>query len=250
MMLAMLPALSRGHRKPKVVIGGGSYATPDLVNENFDAGTLGLLTYPWEGVDSPTRQTIVDDPTGFGRGKVLRIDYTSPAPGITRAVNWQAAGSGYGPGQEFWFRADFYLTAATGTAASPNNRKLIYWQRNLASPDESFMILHAVGTSIDSEVGWASNQIDHDGLASVAFDTWFTLECRTKMNSAYGVADGEIEVIVNNGTPATVTGIEFLHQAGDYMQQMEVGDQVSGSGAFAEYRLIDRVAFSTQRIGP
>lgn len=248
----MLPALSRGHRKPKVTIAVPTYAAPDLASDTFESGAQLTLSstpfsYPWDGSDGgPSRLTVINDPTGGGHGKVVQIAY--PSSGLTRAFMYTFTGSpAYGFGSTIYARTYFYIPSGNLTSL----RKLIYYFANV-STSNFFVVVGTENGNLYCEVSsnGTPTRISISPTVPVSYDAWHYLEAKVVINSGAAVADGSVDVWLDGATTpaASGSGIILLNTSAR-MDYIEIGDQLQGAST-DENRWLDNAAVSTQRIGP
>lgn len=228
----------------------GTYAAPDYATQKKD-GTLAdyQTSYPETDVFPTT------DPTGFGRGNVIQVNYqagAAPGSDVNRSFNFRrASGAEFALGGECYMRADIYLEKLSfGTG---DIRKLIYWQ-GLGAISTVFGVLVLRKDKLSIEAGSAGSlgsfNATDNGIATFTAGRWYTLEMYFKNNTAYGSSNGIVTVWVDGAQVHTRSDYRFLQEAGDYLNICLVGDQAQLDVPEAEYRVFDRTAFSSARVGP
>lgn len=254
-----------------------------VYEHNFNDGTIGVFTQ-WGGY-TPQPVTVIDDPTGSGRGKVAKIVYErDPAGGGSRDVNGglyvhpNPVGGhpeGVGFGDRIYFQGDFYIPSYsagnTPSQLTQVQRKLTYlkfgtpalrtgglfpvlWER----ADGSGMYLSLV---IENNVtGVPTNA---DGLAVVTKNSWYRLGLELVVNHQ-GVADGAVRLWLKQGGESDVLiyeriGFEVfvpgLAGTAAFIYEWGIGNQEQWGEtdpvAMKDYRLWDNIEFHTQRpVGP
>lgn len=246
-------------------------AAPDLAQNDFNTGSLGPFTNPWNvGLDFPT------DPTGSDRGRVARFHYVAAGADQNRAMDFAYPRRW---GEPMYFKGDFFIPVAD-LAADNIIRKLVYWQshsdwakytngglatgRTVVHLEGSDLVVDATYNPAPS-TGKTSDDVRTVATIATGLhgNEWYTIEVYQRMETAVGRADGVLQIwlkgesIFSNthmtwSDPAwignTSGGVPF---SGDdiYFEHFLVGDQVMSFSSYDEYRYWDNVAFSTRRIG-
>jgi hypothetical protein len=257
---------------------------PDLADYNFDDGLLGPYTDPYHA-----DQDRIDDPTGFHHGKVARIHYSSSTGSQDRAFYFSSARL---YGEPLYFKGDFYIATNDigGKIGGVDlvQRKLIYWQsytnstkypighngvnfRTVVSMFGDQMLVDATFNPAAGGGNSDTYRTHVENLATIAPNTWYTLEVFQQLESNIGGNNGILRVWLNGNkifekTSMRWTDPNWVGATGDYLNPWGapldaqdiffrgylVGEQYdnhSGTGApFDEYRYWDNVSFSTQPI--
>ncbi len=207
------------------------------------------------------------DPTGSGRGKVVRVLYTGyKADPASSDQNMEFdTVHRYRYGETIWFKGDVYLPSAV-VAGGPQNvnnqRKLLdYFRVNNARlfvTRETDGTLHWVAGDIMTGVYVEDAYHGSTGI-TLSDDTWYTIEMKMVTNSADGIRDGRLEFYVNNpsSTPNFVvsSGLGWITEksGGTYFNSFRFGTQLTIhypiDAVYSQYRYWDNVSFSTTRVG-
>jgi len=242
-------------------VGTGSGSTV-LASHDFNDGKSGPFNdWASPAVDYPA------DPTGSGRGKVVRILYTGyKADPASSDQNMEFdTVHHYRYGETLWFKGDVYLPSAVvsgGPQNANNQRKLLdYFRVNNARlflTRETDGTLHWIAGDIMSGVYVEDRYIGSTGI-TLLDDTWYTIEVKMVTNSADGVRDGRLEFYVNNpsSTPSFVvsSGLGWITEksGGTYFNSFRFGTQLTihypTDPVYSQYRYWDNVSFSTTRMG-
>jgi hypothetical protein len=235
----------------------------DLASADFNDGTYGVF----HKEDTDGSVSIVDDPTGSGRGKVVRIHYAGVNQDRNRSVYWEYP-AGIGLGQTIYSRHRVYHVSPFNTNTFIG-RKYIYWQEGSPSLGMNFAgqpFWAVVGVN-GSEVAVDLGHFNQGGTVSqvvanniypgnIKADTWYTIETQMTVNSTPSSTDGIFRLWVNGVLIYEKTNFRWTDPAWpvDFAKfgfhWFFVGEQTSYTqGSFDEIRLIDDVAFSTKRIG-
>lgn len=227
---------------------------PTLISD-FRRGTIAPFTNPWgRGID------VIDDPTGSGRGKVVRLQYGVRGKQSTElALAATSAPLRYG--QTMWMRGDVYLPA-TGTAANAgDNRKLLDFQGGGVR-----MTLHRVGANdlrvsiVDWMSGTERESIAESSGLTIPNDRWTTIEVKMVTNSADNVRDGVLEIYLDRSpTPSyrRASGLGWITEKfvgpygrGSYFNSYLIGFQITNSTSkdYSEDRYWDNVSVSGSRL--
>ncbi|MDQ6770302.1 MAG: Ig-like domain-containing protein [Gemmatimonadota bacterium] len=207
------------------------------------------------------------DPTGSGRGKVVRILYTGyKADPASSDHNMEFDTiHHYRYGETLWFKGDVYMPSGVvsgGPKDFNNQRKLLdYFRVNNARlflTRETDGTLHWVAGDIMTGVYVEDRYIGSTGV-KLLDDTWYTIEMKMVTNSADGIRDGRLEFYVNNpsSTPDFVvsSGLGWITEksGGTYFNSFRFGTQLTihypTDSVYSEYRYWDNVSFSTTRMG-
>lgn len=209
----------------------------------------------------PANVSFPDDPSGSGRGKVVRFRYvgSGSALDLNLAVNF--APNGLSLGSNFFFSGDLYFPA--GTANWTNGwvqRKLLYFKREGGDPRLTFFVLKLNGN--EGYVTWSKDGGDtfnHPLDQSFSLDRWYRVETQVRMNSTMAAPDGIIRVWIDGVLKYEDTAVRFTNPSwsGDvswkywwFGMQREGTD--TGGGApepsIDEMRYWDNVEYGTKRI--
>jgi uncharacterized protein YjdB len=237
-------------------------APPDLAASNFNDGTYGVF----QKEDPDGAVSIVDDPTGAGRGKVVRIHYAGVNQDRNRSVYFDYP-TGIGLGKTIYSRFRVYHASPFNTNTFIG-RKYIYWQEGSPSlglpfgqPFWSVIGLNGSEFAIDLghfNQGGSVTQVNANNIFSggIKADKWYTIETQMTVNSTPSSTDGIFRVWIDGALIYEKTNFRWtdptwpVNFANFGFHWFFVGDQTSyTSGSFDEIRLIDDVAFSTKRIG-
>ena len=249
-MIMMTAALSRGHRRPYVTYGS-TYAAPDIASHDFEDGTDGVFGST-ASVDFPA------DPTGALSGKVARIRYNDAGGADTnRYLEYQmSVGTQITSGSVF-VRADIYTP--TGAGSTNTDRKLFY-----IFPRDGNALHITSGLFLNgTDLRWFGGNVQTNG-AQLEYSTGYTWPFNTKVTveletylGTVGNPDGRARVWINGSQVwENNTGtqpITFKSASGDDIGYFQIGNQfhwLAGATAYDEFRYLDRLALSTQRIGP
>jgi len=238
-------------------------APPDLASHNFDDGTYGVFREE----DADGSVSIVDDPTGSRRGKVVRIHYAGVNQDRNRNVYWDYP-TGIGLGKTIYSRHRVYHVSPLNTNTFIG-RKYIYWQEGSPSLGMNFAgqpfwsVVGLNGTEMAVDLGHFNQggsvtQVVANNIfpGNIKADTWYTIETQMTLNSTPSSTDGIFRVWVNGVLIFEKTNFRWtdpswpVNFANFAFHWFFVGEQTSyTSGSFDEVRLIDDIAFSTKRIG-
>ncbi len=225
-----------------------------LAAATFDDSTFGDLTN-----DTPGHNSIVDDPTASGHGKILKINYASLSDGANADLNQFASWdpiAGLSHGSTFYFIGQVYFPTNTAHFTDAL-RKLIYFRTNLGTDGQQCdYVLNMFGTDVGLEISAPSiGDVRWGGLYTMPLGKWVTIEVSIAMNSAPGVRDGSTTVWINGKQVLAKTGIAFT-QASDPADTrwswLAIGTQregTAGDTAIDELRYWDSIGFATRRIG-
>jgi hypothetical protein len=228
----------------------GTTGPSTLAHHDFNDGTLGPFS-----TGSPGSVTVIDDPTGAGRGKVVSLRYRHDGTGSPDSnrqflyVNTQHGGSGIGFGQSIFFKGDLYIPKPAADVEK-SMRKLLYWQKP-AKASSGFSVLKTAGTSIELEFYNDSKFRILKNLAQIQWDRWHTIEKELTINSSPTASDGVIRIWLDGVLILEDKGLRLIATTGDreYFDRFMVGQQMQNSTPYDELRYWDRSAFSTQRVG-
>jgi hypothetical protein len=236
----------------------------NFVRSDFSSGSYSPQFYDPFGA---SRWTIIDDPTGSGRGKIAKVIYVTD--GVVQTDDNQALLPAPGTftitlGQEVWFQGDFYIDpAGRMDPTGPNlvQRKLFRWGNDdrVTIPSIEFE-LSSFGPQLayvfQPSQAWSNNpplEYIDPAVVSVTAGAWHTLKARMKVNSAFGVADGIAQGWFDNVLILDQHAVEWSDASwiGPYnpanyrFDDFGFGDQVSASAAVSEYRYWDNVSYAT-----
>lgn len=247
------------------ILGAGTQGSgiTFLANHNFDDGTYG----PYSEFDVDNHVDIVDDPTGAGRGKVVRYHYQGTNQDRNRSVEFDYA-PGIGYGQTIYHRHYVYFD---GTGMNLTNtligRKLLYWQGGFATGSSagvpSWCVVGCNGMELAIDIGnfnnnGTVNQRNRNNIfpGNMQPNQWYRIETRFTVNSTASASDGSFQLWVDGTQYALETGFRWTDPAWPSpnlykMDTFFVGDQVSRTdgGSFDEFRYVDQLAYATSRIG-
>ncbi len=250
-----------------------------LYGHNFDDNTLGDFSQ-WGGY-TPEPASVIDDPTGSGRGKVCKIVYVRPASSSgSRDVNSIIGyspkipgGHSRGPtwGDRIYWRGDLWFPNYPGgvpQSPSGDQRKLLHTMFGHHDRRTSSLILICWGRADAS--GWDLN-ITHEkkagepdnpesyyGLGFIPHGSWQSLEFEIKLNTQ-GNSDGEYRLWQNGVLRYTMQNKQIYYpvnppddpaiynslytmQTGS-QEQWDIGEPVDMN----DYRLWDNIQFWTRR---
>lgn len=228
----------------------GTSSTPDLAYGDFDGGTIS--PYRMDGGASSS-VTVVDDPTGAGKGKVAQFSYANGTD-INRWImpaNHSA--------RHFFFAGDMYFPS--GTANFTNNavqRKLVYIRTQPGVGVVAGVVISLWGDKLSAWIVNSDGTTGSYGLAQVSAGAWHRLEVEVQANSAYSASDGVLRVWLDGALVHERTGVKlYSTDPGGAFHYDEWGvgyqrESAPGEAAssISEVRYFDRVSFSTKRVGP
>jgi len=240
---------------------GGTTSPADLASNNFDGNTFTPPAANGVWRNETPGNSIIDDPTGAGRGKVFKNVFADVAPNGFADINHfisYAPSSGLGHGSTTWFRGDVYFPKNTVNFTEPNTlRKLTYWRTGEGGTNQCDFVIGMFGNqAFLSIVVPGTTDIMDWNIFSINAGQWYRLELEVHFNSAPGVADGSVSVYLDGTKVRTRTGVAFTRPSDPASKQwiwLAVGHQREGNGkesSISEERYWDNVAFSTKRISP
>lgn len=223
-----------------------------LARTDFESGTIAPFTNPW----GDQTVTVIDDPTGAGKGKVARIHYKGAAQDVNRAVMFEHR-QGIGLGETIVVKGDVYLPPEINTNPQYAQRKLMYFQR-LGGP-EFWTVLTMFGTQLRLDNGYVPARgpsvITVSPLLTVLQPgRWYTIEVLVTLNSSPSSYDGIARVWIDGAMLYERTNLRWSDPAWPEQPSPQrfgrwlIGDQVNSSLAFDEYRYWDNVTISTTRV--
>ncbi len=225
---------------------------PDLggrVAHDFNDGTFG----PFDNT-TPGHNSIIDDPTGTGHGKVLQIRYdgSGPKADLNQYAAWLPK-SGLSHGSTFYFRGDIYYPASTPRITDPNVlRKIIYFRTNPTSNQQCDLVLFQWGNQIGVDVETPNTtQLTKYNIFTLTIGAWDTVQLQVTTNTRPGVADGILRVWNNGALAYENLHIAFTSAADPLSTRwswLTFGHQregAPGDGAINEVRYWDNIVFST-----
>jgi hypothetical protein len=232
----------------------GGYKAPDIAFHDFNNGGWGPFTN-----ETPGHVSIIDDPTGSGRGKVVKINYSQSGGGQID-LN-QYFGSPVGPagfGTTFYAAGDVYFPASTKNFTNTGVlRKLMYFRLTDAGTGQTTnLVLLMWGNGLMINWSGPMGSINADpNIGTLTAGQWARVEMRTTINTAAARADGIIQLWVNGVLTYTATDVQLTGSGWRTLgwDTWWVGHQREGTGgetAVDEDRYWDNVAFSSSRIGP
>jgi hypothetical protein len=230
----------------------------DLVSHNFDDNTLG----PYADAGGADL-SIVDDPTGSGKGKVVRLHYVGVNQDRNRSIAYQPAfANAIGLGQTIYSRGEFYLQANIDTDVFIGRKLLYFWNNHAPN---GFPEFSSVVTLAGTELKWWGTVVTQNGMAQITGSgvlktltpgRWYTLETQHTLNSSFATKDGIFRLWLDGELIFEKTGYSWsdpnwtASPADQRMLYLWVGQQVNfNTGSYDEYRYWDNVAFSSKRIG-
>ncbi len=236
---------------------GGTYAPPDLASNNFEAGALAPYTSPYNVVASD----IIPDPTGNGFGKVLKIHYhigaTVEHADDNKSIQFTPVNKNM---PVLFMRWYVYVPDPVTQQLRDIQRKLIYVN---ATNTQWHMTFGSLGGSSVPNVGgllltnWVGGGVNHTinayNLAPLRYNQWHYIEIEVRLNTP-GLSDGVVRVWFDDAnTPVyqnTAANVRGAYSTG--FEWILIGQQADRVGFFVvdEDRYLDRIAFSTKRIGP
>lgn len=257
-----------------ITVNTSTISLPATISASFDDGTIGGFG-KWES--SPGKISVIDDPTGSGRGKVARLRYGPVAARSTThgaddntSLTTQIAQRW---GETIFFKGDYYINVADlGPQGEPTTqRKFIYfkshedWSKYPTTGGHRFRTrVMGFGPDLVLDSFFEPRPGESDTYRTLAkFPNvleprkWFTLEVQQTMESALGAGDGIIRVwkdgvLLFEKTTMRFTYAGWTDQSVDdmYFETFLVGQQVNTlTLAYDEDRYLDNVSFSSQRIG-
>jgi hypothetical protein len=262
---------SAGGKTGKATLTVRKPAPPDLLSQDFEDGTIGKFD-KWGSNES---FEVVGDPTGSGRGSVVKLHYKGNDGDDNTSLVY---GPRIGFGKNLFFRGEFYISAAD-LGGYGVQRKLIYFKShedwgkyNGARKFRTFVKLTGDELGVDAVYEPDTGNLDKvrtfDAIAKgLKPQTWYTLEVQQTTESALGAGDGVLKVWLDGILKFSKTNMRWtdpdwvgkkvpggetvLDESDLYWDTFMVGQQVNVFGAsFDEYRYWNNIAFSTQRIGP
>ena len=243
-----------------------------VYGHDFDDGTLGQFGQWGDHVARPA--SVVDDPTGSGHGKVVRVDYVhNPASDASHDVNHSIFYNPNPPGgdpvsmswgERVYWRGDLWLPEYPGgRPAHPeyDMRKLLY--PKFGNPDTGRWSAFVVGLwgradGSGMDLSLSSGRSENNGyemkygIAPISWRTWNTLEVEFQINSR-GKADGWIKIWVNGVLRYERTNLLLFSAQADpsteRIFEFPVGNQEQWESKekMGDYRLWDNIQFRTSR---
>jgi hypothetical protein len=227
---------------------------------DFEDGTFGPFTNPWESIGDTIR--VVDDPTGSGRGKVARIHYRNdPSVGFydhNLALMYKRPVK---LGESIDFEGDVHLGGAL-PFDNTHQRKLIYWQAgsDFGTTRRSSVVIAAWGWEllvIAKHVTQGDGEHTAYQYVNAGFTNtrWHRLKVYVRINTAPAANDAVVRVWLDGRLIYETTSYRFTDPAWTGVDWSKfnlgtflVGDQVNtvtGSTVqFDEVRYWDRLRFS------
>jgi hypothetical protein len=223
----------------------------ELAFNDFSSGAIAPYTNPWGSA-----LDVIDDPTGAGKGKVVRVKY-SPAPSQSMERGLAFNGPALRYGRTIWMKGQLFIPTGFPNQALADNRKLIDYQGGGVR-----MTLHRVGardlrlSTVDWMNGSEQETIAETTGLTIPDATWTTIEVKMVTNSADNVRDGVLEVYLNGSTTPSyrrAAGLGWITEkfkGGSFFDTFLIGFQltISGTTAYQEERYWDNVGFSTARL--
>jgi hypothetical protein len=235
---------------------------PDIIaTTNFNDGTTNPF---WIGGSSPDI-TVVDDTTGSGRAKVLRVhlalDHFPQDVNRYIGVGQLGPGDRIGLGQSLYFKGDFYLP--TGITTSPfMQRKMIYWQ-HLAFPGSFWSIVTLYG----AELKWTNGRDFGERMSAVlnggvplTLGRWYTLETGITLNTSFTSSDGHGSLWLDGVLQDSFSGFSWsdprwgsppfsYNPANQAFDNLSIGQQLACETFTSdEFRYWDNVTLSRVRV--
>ncbi len=241
-----------------------STSTSFLSSLNFEDGTFGTFTNPWGyGI------SVVDDPTGAGKGKIGKFVYYSGAdgsPAPSASDDHALITNTEGPfplGKSIWLHGDLYFKTGTGGYSTSDNRKIIRLS-NDSRENNTDIILHKVDGGdlrLTTDIYRSGSVTAPSGSTGIQIlnDRWYTLDVELVPNSARGVNDGKIRIYINGATIPTYERAVDIDWNTDPTNTTSAGkpyfrfgDQLTialGHPTYEDVRYWDNLAVSSSRIG-
>lgn len=230
-------------------------ASPVIAAHDFNDGTFGPFTN-----DTPGHNSIVDDPTRSGHGKVVRISYRGSAPDGAIDLNqyFSSPVGGHGYGKTFFAAGDVYFPTTTLNLGDPRVlRKLFYFRVNDAESGQTTnLVLLMLGNQLMINWSGPSFSINSpEALAAITPGRWSRIEMQTTMNSAPTAEDGIIRLWVDGALVYSTADVKLTEPTwrSPRWKSWWVGHQREGNHvetSVDEERYWDNVVFSTSPIGP
>jgi hypothetical protein len=224
-----------------------------LATHNFDEGSLGPFYDPYQ---APSPISVVDDPTGSGKGKVVRLRYANSGGDANIGFEYFKREPPFNqPGQQIFFRGDVYVPTPTG--AISGIRKLLYWQGNFGSSYPTWAILYLQDGHLAVDAGAFNRDIEVNtgqtfkNLHPFSYDRWHTVEMEVQFGDI-NTANGTVRLWVNGVLIWERTDFNFLMTTNHYLNLLQIGQQVHPLGTdntYDEVRFWDDVTISTKRVG-
>lgn len=223
-------------------------ATPDLVFSDFSSGVLS--PFVTDGAGGTTSATVISDPTGSGRGKVVQFSYADS----NDANRWIFPDSDPFPKTHLFFAADLYIPTSTPNFTNPAiQRKLIYC-RTEGNPIIAGIVISAWGNTLNYVL---VNSVDQPLISTgqtITTNTWHRLEYEVQMNTSPSLSNGIFRIWWDGTQLVNRTDARFYSQtltaAGYPYDYYSIGYQVEDGASWTEVRYWDNVGFATTRIGP
>jgi hypothetical protein len=221
----------------------------DRVAHDFNDGTFG----PFDN-STPGHNSIVDDPTNSGHGKVLQIKYDGV--GSKADLNQYAAWlpkSGLSHGSTFFFRGEIYYPANTPRIMDGEVlRKIVYFRTNHTDNTQCDLVLFQWGNQIGVDVETPhTTQLTKYNIFSLNIGAWNTVQIQVTTNSQPGFSDGVLRVWNNGALAYENLHIAFtsaVDPASTRWSWLTFGHQregATGDGAIYEVRYWDNIVFTT-----
>jgi hypothetical protein len=221
----------------------------ERIAHDFNDGTFG----PFDN-STPGHNSIVDDPTNSGHGKVLQIKYDGV--GKNADLNQYAAWlpkSGLSHGSTFFFRGEIYYPASTPRITDTGVlRKIIYFRTDRPGNKQCDLVLFQWGSQIGIDVETPNTtQLTKYNIFSLNIGAWNTVQLQVTTNSQPGLSDGTLRVWDNGALVYENLHIAFTSAADPASTRwswLTFGHQregATGDGAINEVRYWDNIVFTT-----
>ena len=256
---------------------GAGFAAPDIASHDFEDGTVGPFT---DNYGSPLI-TVINDPTGGGMGKVCKLLYHVEGPGNNDSNTSLDYTLNPATRTDVYYRGYFYfvdpgIQGGTQVELIPSGlqRKTIYINAGLGADYWTGTVqrwLDGATDTMDNGVyGPRSvtksaqpefSEIEYCCAIDVLLDTWYYYEYRVKLNTP-GSSDGAIQIWVGaKGSPNLAnallyngSNLDIRHSTTKGHEFVRFGQQLdaftNSTYVIDDIRYMDKIAISTQRIGP
>lgn len=237
--------------------GDEQYIDPFSDGGGADEGTL-VFSSDFSSGDftgfqqlTPLRATVIDDPTGSGRGKVAQLQYLRTDTGASAdtniSFNWLPS-PGYGLGEHFAFKGEFYIPTPAADMLNAQ-RKLFYLQKQTGGTATGWFFLKLIGTEMELEMPkfGGGNDLFRHLTDAFTWDTWHTIEIEVVVNTAVDNNDGILRVWLDDVLVLESTNRQFSTST-NVFNKMMVGQQCQeenvGDTLYDEVRYWDNVQFA------
>ncbi|HEY4133205.1 MAG TPA: hypothetical protein VGM50_21485 [Gemmatimonadaceae bacterium] len=224
-----------------------------LASASFDDDTYGALID-----DTPGHNSIIDDPTGGGHGKILNINYSTSSDASDADLNQYVSfqpDTGLGAASSVFFRGYVEFPPNTNLSNGDVLRKLTYWRTDRPQNTQCDFVLFMFGNTMGVSVARPTHTTTAYSVYAFTPGQWYLLEIQATMNSKPGSSDGIVRVWVNNALVYQKTNESFTEPTDPPTTRwywLTAGHQregASGETSINENRYWDQIAFTTKRIG-